>query len=41
MQTIQTNVRGLLLLFDLNWDRILYVSTIAVALLAGGYLGSL
>lgn len=41
MQTIQTSYRGLTLLFDLNWDRLLYVATIAVALLMGAYVGSL
>ena len=41
MQTIQTGYRGLTLLFDLNWDRLLYVCTIAVALLVGAYVGSL
>lgn len=41
MQTIQTGYRGLTLLFDLNWDRLLYVGTIAVALLVGAYVGSL
>lgn len=41
MQLIQTGYRGLSLLFDLNWDRILYVATIALALFAGAYLGGL
>lgn len=41
MQTIQSGYRGLTLLFDLNWDRLLYVATIAAALLAGAYIGSL
>jgi asparagine N-glycosylation enzyme membrane subunit Stt3 len=27
-------------LFSLNWDRILYVFTVAVALFAGAFLGS-
>ncbi len=41
MHTIAQGYRGLHLLWDLNWDRLLYVGTILVALLAGGYLGSL
>ncbi|MGC1494544.1 MAG: hypothetical protein WA790_01955 [Sulfitobacter sp.] len=41
MQTIQSSYRGLSLLMDLNWDRALYVGTIAVALAAGAYVGSL
>lgn len=41
MQTLQTGYRGLTLLVDLNWDRLLYVGTIAVALLLGAYVGSL
>lgn len=41
MQTIQSGYRGLTLLFELNWDRLLYVATIAVALLVGAYVGSL
>ncbi len=41
MQTLQTSYRGLTLLFDLNWDRLLYFVTIAVALMLGAYVGSL
>ena len=41
MDTIQNGYRGLHLLWNLNWDRLLYLSTIAVALLAGAWLGSL
>lgn len=41
MHTIQTGYRGLSLLFELNWDRLLYVATIAGALLLGAYVGSL
>ncbi|SHM23447.1 hypothetical protein SAMN05443432_105258 [Roseovarius litoreus] len=41
MQHIKRGYRGLSLLFNLNWDRILYLTTIAVALLAGGFIGSL
>lgn len=41
MQTIVAGYRGLSLLFDLNWDRLLYIATLVFALLAGGYIGSL
>jgi hypothetical protein len=41
MQTINSGYRGLSLLVDLNWDRILYLATIAFALCAGAYFGSL
>lgn len=41
MQTIQTSYRGLSLLVDLNWDRLLYAATIAGALFLGAYMGSL
>tara|TARA_R110002094_G_scaffold12070_8_gene22039 strand:+ start:2604 stop:2729 length:126 start_codon:yes stop_codon:yes gene_type:complete len=41
MQAIQTSYRGLSLLMDLNWDLVLYVATIALALAAGAYVGSL
>ena len=40
MQTIQSSYRGLSLLMVLNWDRALYIGTIAVALAAGAYLGT-
>ena len=35
MQTIKTSYRGLSLLVDLNWDRALYLGTMAVALALG------
>ncbi|MGB5557775.1 MAG: hypothetical protein WBN04_07160 [Paracoccaceae bacterium] len=41
MQTIQSGYRGLSLLVDLNWDRLLYFATIAAALGAGAFIGSL
>ncbi len=41
MQHIASGYRGLSLLFDLNWDRIIYLSTILVALMLGGFIGSL
>lgn len=40
MQHIVSGYQGLSLLFNLNWDRILYLATILVALLAGAFLGS-
>ncbi len=41
MQTLQQSYRGLSLMIQLNSDRILYLLTIAFALMAGAYLGSL
>jgi len=41
MQTLQTGYRGLSLLFALNWDRLLYIATIAFALMLGAFVGSL
>ena len=41
MHTIESSYRGLSLLVDLNWDRLLYLATIAAALGAGAYIGSL
>lgn len=41
METMQSGYRGLSLLMDLNWDRILYVSTIVLALGAGAWIGAL
>jgi len=41
MQTIQSGYRGLSLIMMLNWDRALYVATLALALAAGAWLGSL
>lgn len=41
MQTIQISYRGLSLLMDLNWDRVLYAATICFALAAGAFVGSL
>ena len=37
---IQNGYNSLSLLFHLNWDRILYVSAIALALLLGAFMGS-
>jgi hypothetical protein len=41
MQHIQHGYRGLSLLMDLNWDRLLYIGTLAFALGAGAYLGAI
>lgn len=41
MQQIVTGYRGLSLLVNVNQDRILYLATIAVALAAGAFIGSL
>ncbi|WP_268888882.1 hypothetical protein [Marimonas lutisalis] len=41
MDTIAKGARGLHLLWDLNWDRLLYIGTITIALLAGAYLGTM
>lgn len=40
MQTIQAGMRGLNLLMVINWDRLLYVFTLALALFMGAYLGA-
>ncbi len=41
MHTLQAGYRGLSLLMDLNWDRILYVSILVGALMLGGWIGTL
>lgn len=41
MQTLQSGYRGLSLLMVLNADRVLYAATLAAALAAGAWLGSL
>lgn len=41
MQTIVRGYRGLSVLVNVNWDRIIYLATIVVALLAGAFVGSL
>lgn len=41
MHTIQNSYKGISLLFDLNWDRLLYVGAIACALGLGAWVGSL
>lgn len=41
MQAILSRNRGLSVLVDLNWDRVLYLLTILFALGAGAWVGSL
>ncbi|WP_255552307.1 hypothetical protein [Maritimibacter dapengensis] len=41
MDYIQQGYRGLHLLFDLNWDRLLYVGTLVAALGCGGLVGAI
>lgn len=41
METVQHGYRGLSLLMDLNWDRLLFVGTITVGLGAGAWLATL
>ena len=40
-QSLNRSYRGLSLVMELNWDLLLYVVTLAIALLAGAYIGSL
>ncbi len=41
MQTIIEGTRGVGLLVQMNWDRLLYVCTILFALALGAWVGSL
>jgi len=41
MHTLQQSYQGLSLVFQLNIDRLLYIVTLVIALLAGAYVGSL
>ena len=41
MQTLTEGYKGVSLLIGLNWDRLLYIATIAGALWAGAFLGSI
>lgn len=40
MQTLTAGYRSMSLLVSINWDRLLYIATIAFALFFGAYLGS-
>lgn len=39
MDTVMDGYRGLSLLVRLNWDRLFFLGTIVVGLLAGAFLG--
>lgn len=39
MQTVLQGYRGLSLIVGLNWDRIFFLGTLVVGLLAGAFLG--
>ncbi|MEL7253860.1 MAG: hypothetical protein AAFZ04_05645 [Pseudomonadota bacterium] len=41
MQHIANGYRGLTVLVDVNWDRIVSIGTIVLALAAGAFIGSL
>ena len=41
MQTLQQAYRGLSLVMELNWDRLLFLGTLACALALGAWLGSI
>lgn len=41
MQTLSNGYRGLSLLVNLNWDRLMYVGTLFLALGAGAYIGNM
>ena len=41
MQTITAGYQGVSLLVNLNWDRLIYLGTIAAALGMGAWVGSL
>jgi len=41
MQTITAGYQGVSLLLNLNWDRLIYLGTIAAALGMGAWVGSL
>ncbi|MDX2484173.1 MAG: hypothetical protein QNK42_11005 [Pseudodonghicola sp.] len=38
MQVLQHSYRGLSLIMELNWDLILYLATIAIALMVGAWM---
>ncbi|SLN16875.1 hypothetical protein [Pseudooctadecabacter jejudonensis] len=40
MQTLTAGYRGVSLLVNLNWDRLLYLATIGIALCLGAWIGS-
>ena len=40
MQTVAQGYKGLSLIVGLNWDRLFFLGTIIVGLLAGAFLGN-
>ena len=40
MQTVVQSYKGLSLIVGLNWDRLFFLGTIIVGLLAGAFLGN-
>ncbi|WP_281260095.1 hypothetical protein [Oceaniglobus roseus] len=40
MQHLEAGARSISLLIDLNFDRLVFVGTLIVALMAGAYMGS-
>ncbi len=40
MQILHAGYKGLSLIFVLNWDRLIYVATLIVALLLGSWVGN-
>ena len=41
MHTLHQSYRGFSLMMALNWDRLLYLTTIGLALIAGAWLAGL
>jgi hypothetical protein len=41
MQTLQSSYRGLSLLMILNWDRALYIGSLALALTIGAWISQI
>ncbi len=40
MQTLNAGYRSMTVLLSINWDRLLYIFTIALALYAGAVIGT-
>ena len=41
MNAVVTGYRSMSIVLSLNWDRVIYLATLALALMAGAYVGSL
>ncbi len=41
MNAVATGYRSMSIVLSLNWDRVIYLATLALALMAGAYVGSL